>query len=202
MCKTPPERRVFKAAPEQRFPARRGILVPAGGRSFLMSQEISGSARLLRAAQWEETVDARSPNFAFLSLMNVGPMGPALARGAPTPLAPYTHGKDHHHLSIALTPLRRPGSATQEPASEGLHVQELRLLRTWSRNSSFIRPELGAREWEGRKDDKERRELWGSDAAEDVRTRRAFFMRQGSTVRNGRVVRNWRQISLHFALGF
>ena len=35
----------------------------------------------------EETVDARAPNFAFLSLMNVGPMGPALARGGKLTLA-------------------------------------------------------------------------------------------------------------------
>lgn len=35
----------------------------------------------------EETVDARSPNFAFLSVMNVGPMGPALARGGKLTLA-------------------------------------------------------------------------------------------------------------------
>lgn len=35
----------------------------------------------------EETVDARSPNFAFLSLMKVGPRGPALARGGKLTLA-------------------------------------------------------------------------------------------------------------------
>lgn len=35
----------------------------------------------------EETVDARSPNFAFLCLMNVGPMGPTLARGGKLTLA-------------------------------------------------------------------------------------------------------------------
>lgn len=80
----------------------------------------------------EETVDARSPNFAFLSLMNVGPMGPALARGGKLTLARcvwypgpglmekacfhscqshllratprlHTHGKDHR-LSISHTP--------------------------------------------------------------------------------------------------
>lgn len=88
----------------------------------------------------EETVDARSPNFAFLSLMNVGPMGPALARGGKLTLARcvwypgpglmekacfhscqshllratprlHTHGKDHH-LSISHTP--RPSPAPRQ----------------------------------------------------------------------------------------
>lgn len=35
----------------------------------------------------EETVDARSPNFAFLSLMNAGALGPTLARGGKLTLA-------------------------------------------------------------------------------------------------------------------
>lgn len=84
----------------------------------------------------EETVDARSPNFAFLFLMNVGPMGAALARGGKLTLARcvwypgpglmekacfhscqshllratprlHTHGEDHH-LSISHTPRPRP----------------------------------------------------------------------------------------------
>lgn len=88
----------------------------------------------------EETVDARSPNFAFLSLMNVGPMGPALARGGKLTLARcvwypgpglmekacfhscqshllratprlHTHGKDHR-LSISHTP--RPSPAPRQ----------------------------------------------------------------------------------------
>lgn len=88
----------------------------------------------------EETVDVRSPNFAFLSLMNVGPMGPALARGGKLTLARcvwypgpglmekacfhscqshllratprlHTHGKDHR-LSISHTP--RPSPAPRQ----------------------------------------------------------------------------------------
>lgn len=84
----------------------------------------------------EETVDARSPNFAFLSLMNAGPMGPALARGGKLTLVRcvwypgpglmekacfhscqshllratprlHTHGKDHH-LLISHTPRPSP----------------------------------------------------------------------------------------------
>lgn len=85
----------------------------------------------------EETVDARSPNFAFLSLMNAGPLGPALARGGKPTLARcvwypgpglmekacfhsrqshllratprlHTHGNDHH-LLISHTPRPSPG---------------------------------------------------------------------------------------------
>lgn len=88
----------------------------------------------------EETVDARSPNFAFLSLMNAGPMGPALARGGKLTLVRcvwypgpglmekacfhscqshllratprlHTHGKDQH-LLISHTP--RPSTAPRQ----------------------------------------------------------------------------------------
>lgn len=88
----------------------------------------------------EETVDARSPNFAFLSLMNAGPMGPALARGGKLTLVRcvwypgpglmekacfhscqshllratprlHTHGKDQH-LLISHTP--RPSPAPRQ----------------------------------------------------------------------------------------
>lgn len=88
----------------------------------------------------EETVDARAPNFAFLSLMNARPVGAPLARGGKLTLARcvwypgprlmekacfhscqshllratprlHTHGKDHH---LSISRAARPSPAPRQ----------------------------------------------------------------------------------------